>query len=57
MAGLRSLNGPRENTIIEKKEISSIRNLLRHATHQYHTQLNDHPLLVGLTQAEYSLAN
>ncbi|MCX7102051.1 MAG: biliverdin-producing heme oxygenase [Methylobacter sp.] len=46
-----------QNTIANKKEISSIRMLLRHATLQYHVQLNHHPLLVGITQTNYNLAN
>ncbi len=46
-----------ENTISNKKENFSIRMLLRHATLQYHVRLNHHPLLVGITQPNYNLAN
>ena len=46
-----------QNTTANKKEKPSIRMLLRHATHQYHVQLNHRPLLVCITQPNYNLAN
>ena len=36
---------------------SDLRTLLRNATHTYHVQLNQHPLLTGLTKPDYPLAN
>ena len=35
---------------------SPVRQFLRDATHQDHVRLNRHPLLVGITKADYSLA-
>ena len=36
---------------------SDVRTLLRNATHTYHVQLNQHPLLTGLTKPDYPLAS
>ena len=36
---------------------SIVRTRLRNATHHYQVRLNQHPLLVGLTQPEYPLAH
>ena len=36
---------------------SALRTSLRHATHYHHVQLNQHPLLTGLTKPDYPLAN
>ncbi|MEI7839642.1 MAG: biliverdin-producing heme oxygenase [Methylococcaceae bacterium] len=36
---------------------SDLRTLLRSATHTFHVQLNQHPLLTGLTKPDYPLAN
>ena len=33
------------------------RSILRQETHHYHSQLNHHPLLIGLTTENYSLTN
>lgn len=46
---MTSLNKPNKD--------SAVRTLLRNATHPYHVQLNQHPLLAGLTKPDYSLAN
>jgi heme oxygenase len=50
---MTSLNKHQQQPAID----SDLRTLLRNATHTYHVQLNQHPLLTDLTKPDYPLAN